>query len=79
MLTSPPTTQELDGDAISLVIVDNGQIYIGDEGAGSLETSAMGEVVRWLNGSDSNNSARGKLLVLTSSILVAESLVLVCL
>ena len=63
----------MDGDAISLVIVDNGQIYIGDEGAGSAEASAMGEVVRWLNGSDGSISARRKLLVLTSSILVGEN------
>ena len=64
----------MDGDAISLVIVDNGQIYIGEEGAGSVEASAMGEVVRWLKSSDSSSR---KLLVLTSSILVGESLVLV--
>ena len=67
----------MDGDAISLIIVDNGQIYIGEEGAGSAEASAMGEVVRWLKSSDSSISARRKLLVLTSSILVGESLVLV--
>ena len=63
----------MDGDAISLVIVDNGQIYIGEKGAGSGEASAMGEVVRWLNGSDGSISARRKLLVLTSSILVGEN------
>ena len=65
----------MEGDAISLVIVDNGQIYIGEEdGGGNAEVSAMGEVVRWMNSDENKNSARRKLLVLTSSILVSEEL-----
>ena len=63
----------MEGDAISLVLVDNGQIYIGEEGSGgNAEASAMGEVVRWMNSDENKTSARRKLLVLTSSILVGE-------
>ena len=72
MISNSQTIQDVAVDAISLVIVDNGQIYIGEEGSGgNAEVSAMGEVVRWMNSHENTSFARWKLLVLTSSILVS--------
>ena len=72
MISNSQTIQDVAGDAISLVIVDNGQIYVGEEGGGgNAEVSAMGEVVRWMNSDKNTSLARWKLLVLTSSILVS--------
>ena len=63
--------QDVSGAAVSLVIVDNGQIYVGGGDGGGAESSsssvAMGEVVRWTAGENPDR----KLLVLTSSILVS--------
>ena len=60
--------QDVSGAAVSLVIVDNGQIYVGGSGDdGDAESAAMGEVVRWT----ADENPHRKLLVLTSSILVS--------